>query len=231
MVFAVSDLHGYPLEKFKLLLEKANFSDSDFLYVLGDVIDRGKDGINILKWLIYHQNTELILGNHEQIMLNCEFLFDGTTDGTLGSLNQRKFSIYSTWAANYGRVTLDALSFMRNNEIKYILDYIREAPLYDKVAVNGNDFLLVHSGLGNFDVRKNMSEYSADELLWTRPDLDTRYFEDITTIFGHTPTVYFGEEYKGKPVITDSWINIDVGAGIGLSPLLLRLDDMKEFYI
>ena len=45
-----------------------------------------------------------------------------------------------------------------------------------------------------------------------------------------TPTAYYGSEYAGKPVITDTWINIDVGAAGGMPPLLLRLDDMKQFY-
>ena len=49
-------------------------------------------------------------------------------------------------------------------------------------------------------------------------------------IFGHTPTFYYGEEYKGKAIVTDTWIDIDTGAAAGLSPMLLRLDDMKEFY-
>ena len=35
---------------------------------------------------------------------------------------------------------------------------------------------------------------------------------------------------SGKIVRTDSWIDIDVGAGAGQHPALLRLDDMKEFY-
>ena len=26
------------------------------------------------------------------------------------------------------------------------------------------------------------------------------------------------------------WIDVDVGAGLGLNPMLLRLDDLKEFY-
>ena len=42
MVYAISDLHGVELEKLKALLEKANFSDNDWLFVLGDVIDRQK---------------------------------------------------------------------------------------------------------------------------------------------------------------------------------------------
>lgn len=38
------------------------------------------------------------------------------------------------------------------------------------------------------------------------------------------------KQYEGVPIVTDTWINIDVGCGWGYPPLLLRLDDMKEFY-
>ena len=48
--YAISDLHGYPVDKFKALLDKASFSDSDMLYILGDVIDRNGDGWTIMKY-------------------------------------------------------------------------------------------------------------------------------------------------------------------------------------
>ena len=44
MTYVISDLHGYPIEKLKTLLENAEFCDDDFLYILGDVIDRNGDG-------------------------------------------------------------------------------------------------------------------------------------------------------------------------------------------
>ena len=31
--YTISDLHGYPVDKFKALLDKANFSDTDTLYI------------------------------------------------------------------------------------------------------------------------------------------------------------------------------------------------------
>ena len=37
MIYVTSDLHGYPLEKFKEMLEAVGFSSDDFLYVLGDM--------------------------------------------------------------------------------------------------------------------------------------------------------------------------------------------------
>lgn len=68
------------------------------------------------------------------------------------------------------------------------------------------------------------------DLLWARPSLQDEYFDDILTIFGHTPTMYYGEMYTGKILKTRTWINIDVGAGSGQPPVLLRLDDLREFY-
>lgn len=230
MVYVTSDLHGYPLEKFKALLDGAGFGNDDYLYVLGDVIDRGKDGIRILKWLMTRPNAQLILGNHEAMMLACDFLFEEITEESISKLTGTKLNIYSTWVANSGMVTLDALSGTRDKEIRYILEYLREAPLFETVTAGNRDFILTHSGLGNFRKDKKLSEYSSTDLLWTRPSLNTEYFDSITVIFGHTPTVLYGSEYSGKIIETDTWIDVDTGAGIGLAPCLLRLDDMKVFY-
>lgn len=69
MIYVISDLHGYPLEKLKKLLNKADFSDNDFLYILGDVIDRNGDGgVEMLCWLMEQSNIQLLLGNHEAML-------------------------------------------------------------------------------------------------------------------------------------------------------------------
>lgn len=230
MVYVTSDLHGYSLEGFADFLEKVGFGKDDFLYILGDVIDRGKDGVKILKWLMRKRNAQLILGNHEAMMLACDFLFEEITEESIARLTGSKLTTYMTWVSNSGQVTLDTLSGVRNSEIKYILEYLREAPLYEVLTVGDRDFVLVHSGLGKFRKDKKLSEYTPEELLWERPALSTEYFRDFTVIFGHSPTVIYGEEYTGKIVKTDTWINVDVGVGLGQEPALLRLDDMKEFY-
>lgn len=230
MIYVTSDLHGYSLEKFKSLLNKAEFSSNDFLYVLGDVIDRGEDGIKIIKWLMLQRNAVLLAGNHERMLLACDFLFDEITDESIDKLTGTKLNIYSNWILNGGGPTVTALSATRASEIKYILEYLQEAPLFEVLTINDRDFILCHSGLGNFSKEKKLSAYSENDLLWNRPALDEKYFDDIFTVFGHTPTLFYGEAYKGKAIITETWANIDTGAAAGLAPMLLRLDDMKEFY-
>ena len=231
MIYVTSDLHGYPLEKFKALLEKAEFGSDDFCYVLGDVIDRGSEGIKTLRWIMRQPNFELILGNHEDMMLGCDFILDEITEESIANLTGTKFDYYLNWISNGGQQTLNELFSLRREEIKYIFEFLEDAPLYAAVTAGDRDFILTHSGLGSFDKTKRLSEYTPHDLLWTRPSLETEYFEDITTVFGHTPTFYYGDEYTGKAVFTDTWIDIDTGAAGGRSPMLLRLDDLKEFYM
>lgn len=230
MIYAISDLHGYPLEKFQNLLKKAEFNDEDYLFVLGDVIDRGMDGIKYLKWLMLQPNVELILGNHEAMMLSCDFLFDEVSDESVSRLTNTKLELLETWKDNSARWTLEGLYIMRPAERKYVIEFLRDAPLYDTVDIGDKHFILTHSGLGNYLNYKKLSDYTADELLWNRPSLTDEYRFGTITVFGHTPTFVYGNEYNGKVLKTETWINIDVGAGYGYSPVLLRLDDLKEFY-
>ena len=44
--------------------------EADVLYVIGDAIDRGPDGIKILEYIKDHKNMDLLIGNHEFMMLN-----------------------------------------------------------------------------------------------------------------------------------------------------------------
>ncbi len=233
MIYVVSDLHGYPLDRFKKLLERGKFGDDDYLFILGDVVDRGCDGgAGMLEWLMYQPNVQLLMGNHEAMLLSCSFLFDEVTEESIERLDAGQMELFSGWCADGGDVTVKALGDLNKRDpetVADILDYLRELPLYETVEAGGKDYLLVHAGLENFDINRKLSDYSADELIWARPTPSDRYFDDITTIFGHTPTLSFGEKYRGKIFRTKTWMDIDTGTAWGCEPILLRLDDMKGF--
>ncbi len=230
MIYVTSDLHGYPVEKFRALLAKAEFSEEDYCFVLGDVIDRGPEGVELLKWLMDQPNIELILGNHEAMLLACSFVFKLLREEGDQELDYEAYLLYMNWMNNGGGPTMEALAKCDPETAALIEEYLRGAPLYDSVRVGDREFLLVHGGLGSFDPKKPLSQYKDRDLLWTRPELHEEYFRDITTILGHTPTEFYGEEYAGKALFTPTWINIDTGAACGRAPMLLRLEDMKEFY-
>ena len=234
-IYVTSDLHGLALEKLEKLLALANFKDTDWLYILGDVIDRQNDGgVEILKWLLEQPNVQLILGNHEAMLLSCDFVFDEITDESLADFSKDKMELLMNYSENGGDVTLKALRELKNTSpetLEDILEYLREAPIYETVSLKNGDFLLTHSGIDNFDKNKKLSEYSADDFLWAWPMPDEDYFDDIITVFGHTPTMSMDKNSSGRILKKPTWIDIDVGVPYGKAPALLRLDDLKEFYL
>ena len=230
MIYVISDLHGYPHEKFLALLERAGFRDDDFLYILGDVVDRNGDGgVQTLQWLLEQPNVQLILGNHEAMLLSCRFLFREITEENLEALDQEQMGLWNTYLMNGGDVTLKAMRRLSAEERQDIFGYLEEAPLYEAVTAGGRDFLLVHAGIEHFSSEKKLSAYAPDDFLWVHPRLTDTYFPEVMTVFGHTPTVSYGEGLNGRILKTRTWIDIDVGASYGNAPVLLRLDDLKEF--
>lgn len=230
MIYVISDLHGFPHEQFLSLLNKAGFSENDFLYILGDVIDRNGDGgVKTLQWLLYQTNVELLLGNHEAMLLSCSFLFDEIEEGFEDKLTAKKLEIFYQYVANGGNVTLSAMKKLSRDEQQDILEYIQDCPLYESVEIGKKKFVLVHAGLNNYSDTKNIEDYSIEELIWGRPKLSDVYSKKFLTVLGHTPTLYYGRCYEDKIIWTETWINIDIGSAYGKSPVLLRLNDMAEF--
>ena len=233
MIYVTSDLHGH-MDCLEKLLAHVNFCDGDWLYIIGDVIDRNQNGgVDILKWLLVQPNVQLIKGNHELMMLNNRWLFEEVTDDSIGELSADHLRLLNHWKRNGGEITMNALYKESKETIQDILEYIVDCPLYESVSVGGRNFLLVHGGLGNFEAGKKMSEYTTHDLVWTRPSLETVYdLDGVTLIIGHTPTRHYGEVFENRMVKTSSWWNIDTGAARSTGrPMLLCLDDLTEYYI
>ena len=234
MIYVTADLHGIHPEKFRVLLAKAEFSDDDFLFILGDVIDRGEYGAELLTWLTQQPNIQLILGNHEALLLSCAFLFADVNEDSLNALTVENMKLVQNWVDNGGNPTMKGFRKLLKQDpelVQGILEYLQDCPLYEEVEVDGREYVLVHAGLGeNFTAEKPLDAYDANDLLFARPELSAVYYPHKTVIFGHTPSFYYGETYRGKPVFTETWINIDTGVYAGNSPVLLCLDNQKEYY-
>lgn len=235
MHYVTSDLHGCHPNVLIRLLNTAGFRDSDELIILGDVIDRGEFGAEMLLWITQQPNVRLILGNHEALMLACDFLFEDVCDDSLAKLTPESLKLVEFWIRNGGDPTIRGMKrlLLKDPSIAAgILEYLRdETSLYEDLQIGSKRFILTHAGLGNFSPQRPLADYAMEDLFLVRPSPDERYYDDATVIFGHTPTAFFDTACNSRAYHGPGWICIDTGAAMGGKPMLLRLEDRKEFYL
>ena len=72
--YAVGDIQGC-FEEFKEGLELIKFKSSkDFLWITGDLINRGPDSFKVLEYVFkIKDSVHIVLGNHDLHYLNCFF--------------------------------------------------------------------------------------------------------------------------------------------------------------
>ena len=70
--YAIGDIQGC-YKEFKLALKKVNFNLSeDYLWLVGDLINRGPDSLKLLKHIYkIKERTHIVLGNHDLHFLAC----------------------------------------------------------------------------------------------------------------------------------------------------------------
>ena len=72
-IIAISDMHASP-SLFDQLLKKVNFTVDDYLFLLGDFIEKGKHSYAMLRRvmeLAKQPNVFVLMGNCENIYLDC----------------------------------------------------------------------------------------------------------------------------------------------------------------
>ncbi len=232
MKYAISDIHG-EYDKFMLLLKKVHFSDDDVLYVLGDVIDRGPKPIECILYIMRHPNIIPLVGNHEYMAMQCiPFLMQKITEDSIKSLNVEQMGKICDWQINGSESTLKGFRALDEEMRKEVIEYLCSFELYKEVSAGGEDYLLVHAGLGNFSPYRDLDDYDIDELVWNCPDYSIAYFDDIYTVTGHTPTFCIEDNIKpGFIYRSNNHIAIDCGACFQEGRLaMLCLDSGEEFY-
>ena len=232
MVYVMSDIHGQ-YEKYVEMLKKIEFKESDELYILGDVVDRGDGSIKILKDMSMRTNVYPILGNHDltaAIILK-KLCAEITAENFETHLNEDFLDMYSMWLFDGGKETLDEFKNLPIEDKEWVIEYLEEFTPYEQIEVNGNKFLLVHGGIPFEKKNIELSKQSVYQLIIERPDYSHRYYINTYLVTGHTPTLNISEEYTGKIYRKNGHIAIDCGAGYGLPLGCIRLNDFKEFYI
>ena len=233
--YVCSDIHGH-YDKWRALLTALDLRPDDTLYVLGDMIDRGPDGVKVLQDMMLRPNVIPILGNHEMTAaVGIPTLLKEITDESLAELNETDVAVLSDWLRNGGGPTLRGLRSIPPEERQDLLEYLHDMELYAEVEAGGRDFVLIHAAPELFDPDKPLEDYEPQELLFGRPDPSAEFWPDKYLVYGHTPTRLLRERL-GEPPSDDilrrgRQIAIDCACAYDGKLGCLCLDTLEEIYV
>lgn len=105
MTYVMSDLHG-AFDKYITMLEKIDFGADDELYVIGDVVDRGEQPMDILFDMMNRANVYPLMGNHDLIALNLLPKVNKTLIENGGMLDDKLSPLLQVWISDGGQTTL-----------------------------------------------------------------------------------------------------------------------------
>ena len=250
--YVISDIHGQ-YKSFLKMLDLIRFSEDDVLYCLGDVIDRGPDGIKIIQYMMKHDNIELFMGNHELLMLDAL-----KNEYEIQNKNRLDTDDIDIWLdpCNGGLPTYNAFKALPAAKKQKVLDYLKDTWVVKKIVVDKKKYYLAHAyctkmkfdnGIKFMDMPYNETY----KVVWTSI-YDFRYqdvvgeklFPNKKMIYlhGHTFTQRLdcvdkygrGLVYENDDFLEYKIRNIDCGMALRNKASQLgciRLEDERKFYV
>ena len=226
--YILSDIHS----QYDLLmnaLKKAEFdmeNDNHILIIGGDVLDRGKQGDKVVRFietLIIKNRVLGVLGNHDVFLLD---VVDQTYDMKKIIWNCDKNGFMETLLLGWNpskeflmeTKTITKISETLNKKYPIFLQWLREVPLFLEFP----NHVIVH-GFLDFSL-EDWHNTSKQFATWERgfnnhiPENFGRYL-----IFGHTPNNYINQQ--NDIIRQDKKIMIDGGAASRLQINILRLTE------
>ena len=201
--WVIPDIHGCAKTLRALIEEMIQPSKHDWLYFLGDYIDRGPDTFKVIEYLIdlkkKGSNLIFLKGNHEELLENY-----------LAGIDRSNFLL------NGGQQTLE--SYLKENQQSTVaipekhLDFYNSLDYYHETE----KYIFVHAGLKD---KIPLASQNVSDLLWIRKNfIKSKYDFGKQVVFGHTPF--------RQPLVLPNKIGIDTGAGYGKKLTCVKLPDL-----
>ncbi len=224
MVYVVADIHG-EYDLFMKLLQKINFSKNDEMIICGDIIDKGRDSVKLLKFIKSKPNFRCVIGNHEYDFLKYYW-----------SIMREKPKLSEALKAlqEYFPYDGNLLDFAT-------IDWLESLPYF----IETRDFICVHAGV-LLDENKKIVAFEKtpkEQFVYDRqfkePSVKTN--SEKCVFFGHTPTSYISNQakiikYKREEFNTNSikdFYKIHLDLGVWLNGVLgcFCVNTCKEYYV
>ncbi len=201
MKYIIGEIHGnYKL--YKQMLSLIGFSDADELYPVGDMIDRGDMGVEVLYDMSMRYNVFPVLGNHEYAA--AQVLLEQKRDPQ---------PAIKKWYELGGEVTHRGFMKLDPELREGLVEYLADLPLYEEVMIGDIKYVLTHSA------QTALPEEFQDHV---RIYGKTAGCKGDCTKIGNTRIKEGGRMSNDRK-------NIEIASGRGLCALCL--DNGREFYV
>lgn len=144
-------------EKYKRMLKETNFTETDELYVAGDLVDIGDDPVKLLTDMSMRANVFSVMGDREYTALKLMRM----SEKERCEKYERE---YRDWLFDGGEITMLQFSMLGEEERLALFEYMEELPLYEEITVNRTKYVIKHSKENILDAERGSDESASGEL-------------------------------------------------------------------
>lgn len=235
-IIIVSDIHAN-LPLFKRLLEKVHYTTEDYLFINGNLCEKGPDSIATVAFArelaSYADRVFITKGNCDVVHL---YVFNNV-EGIKNYMSKQPYSILNEMLEQHDRQlehfpSLQELGKFYREHFGATLDWLDDLP----VGFETDEFVVIHAGVENREDWRNTSLESA---LHMPSFYEQGHQLDKTVIVGHWPVINYRSETvsSNSPVIdtTKRIISLDGGNGIKkdgqLNALIIKNGEITCTYV
>ncbi|MCH5184009.1 MAG: metallophosphoesterase [Oscillospiraceae bacterium] len=223
-MLVTSDVHGN-LSHLQNVLQKAQFSASDLLFIVGDLIEKGPQSLQTLRYVMQlceAGNVYPLLGNVDAWRLHMirNLSPENAQDFYEYLLSCRAWkgsSFFDEMTVELGCLCRSPEEVLRMKE-PVLAHFQAEVSFLDNLptVIETQNYIFVHGGLRERDVQEN-AKRGLFELLKYDRFMETPHRFEKYVVVGHWPVSLYGKEHMQLNPVIDrekKIISIDGGCGI-----------------
>ena len=196
----ISDIHAN-LKLFKKLLNKVNYRKEDYLFINGDLCEKGPGSLEVIEFVreLSKQSTNVYItkGNCDVVH---RYVFNGDK-GIISYMNRQKNSVLNEMLSKHDKChedfpTLNELADFYRQYFQEELDWLESLP----IAYETEDFIMIHAGIENIGKWEQTNEETA---LYAHAFYEQGHQADKLVIVGHWPVVNYraNQVSSNNPII------------------------------
>lgn len=207
-ILIIGDIHGC-FKRLMSLWKKISVTPEDFVIFLGDYVDRGRENVEVLKWIMKEskkKNVVALCGNHDDML---------KTDILAGYVNTNAYG-------TLGEIALQNLKEPHFED--EVFKFLKNLPYKFEIEINGKEYFFCHAGV---DPDIPIDEQAEEDLLWIREKFFSLYDGEKIIVVGHTSPMFLKTDEEIAQRLTE-FKNRSENRGKNLTEIVDEICDESE---